>query len=45
VIGGSTSTMLEKLEVVGEANGNNLILDVSPLVFSLYLNTASSDNY
>jgi sodium/hydrogen exchanger 8 len=27
VIGGSTSTMLEKLEVVGEGDGNNILLD------------------
>lgn len=34
MIGGSTSTMLEKLEVVGEANGNDMILDVSLFIFS-----------
>jgi hypothetical protein len=34
LIGGSTSTMLEKLEVVGETPGNDMILDVSLLIFS-----------
>ena len=34
MIGGSTSTMLEKLEVVGEAPGNDMILDVSLLILA-----------